>query len=768
MQLKYYFIILEKRPGEILVFRYVFTTSLYPTRGGYTMAGNEHKTEKELRLLKALTQSIAKAEDFSTAIDMCLREICAATGWTYGEAWLPTHDNAGLYISNVYFGDHKELREFYTQSRGIFFTQNTGLPGLVWQTQKHHWIRDIPSDSRFIRKNLAEQFHFKSALGIPVAANGRIISVLVFIMLHPEEGGRLMDILLTVVGLLGLLFKRITVEDNLRETSRALRVLSNCNQFIIRASDESRLLKDICRVIVDPGGYRMALIAFAEHDERKSMNIVAYEGFTGDYIKALNDLTWADSEPKVSLSSRVIRTGNTFIIKDISSDPDFLPWRDAALKQGFQSVIAIPIHINDETIGVMGIYAAEPDAFDTEEQKLLEELAEDVAYGIVSIRTKLEKERAKERQEHLTAIVESTTDLVVIADAQLRGKYINQGGLKLLGIDHEPESGIDIKLFLTEDAVRILEKAISSAVQNGTWSGESTLRRVDGQLIPVSQVIIAHKSLGGNLEFVSTIARDLTEYKKLQAQLFQAQKMEAMGQLAAGIGHDFNNMLTVVTGYGTMVYNAVKDNEQIRYHVEQILNASEKASDLVQSLLTFGRKHDTSFMSLDINKAITDILGLLNKLLGESVILRTELTSEPLIVMGNITQIDQVMMNLVRNANDALSARGVLTIQTTIADIDDAFIKEHGFGRRGRFACISVHDRGSGMDKDALQKIFDPFYTTKPVGKGTGLGLSVAYSIVKQHNGYIDVHSALGKGTTFFIYLPLGEEQTVESGTQEE
>ena len=551
----------------------------------------------------------------------------------------------------------------------------------------------------------------------------------------------------------------LKVEDNLLKTSRALRVLSDCNRFIIQATDESGLLNDICRVVVDPGGYRMALIAFAEHDANKSIRIVSYAGFSGDYFEQLKDLTWADSQSKRSLSGKVIRTGKPVIVRDIRSDPDFSPWKDAAIRQGYQSVISLPLILNKEVIGVLNVYATERDAFDEEEKKLLEELANDVAYGIMSLRTKLEKEKAKERQEHLTAIIESTTDLVVIADAQLRGKYINQGGLRLLGIDHEPESGIDIKLFLSEDAVGTLEKAILYAVQNGAWSGESTLKRKDGQLIPVSQVIIAHKSSDGNLEFVSTIARDLTEYKKLQAQLFQAQKMEAMGQLAAGIGHDFNNMLTVVGGYGNLLYNQLKDNEQLRYSAEQILNASEKAEVLVKSLLTFGRKHDTALTFLDLNKAITNILGLLNKLLGESAILKTALTSEQLMVMGNKTQIDQVMMNLVGNANDAMSAGGVLTIQTMVADIDEAFIKEHGFGRRGRFACISVRDSGSGMDKDTLQKIFDPFFTTKPVGKGTGLGLSVVYSIVKQHNGYIDVHSALGKGTTFYIYLPLREGQ---------
>jgi signal transduction histidine kinase len=424
--------------------------------------------------------------------------------------------------------------------------------------------------------------------------------------------------------------------DQLRKVIRALRVLSDCNQAIIRATDELSLLNEICKIAIDPGGYRMALIAFAEHDAHKSIKIVTYAGFSGEYIEELKDLTWADSQPKKAVSGKVIRTGKPFIVRDIGSEPDFAPWRDAAFKQGYQSVMFFPLIIDNNVIGVFNIYASELDAFDAEEQKLLGELANDVAYGIMSLRTKIEKQ-------------------------------------------------------------------------------------------------------------------------KIQEQLFQAQKMEAMGQLAAGIGHDFNNMLTAIIGYSNILYDKLKDNEYLRYNVEQIINASEKASGLVQSLLTFGRKQAVNFTSLDINKTITILSDLLRKLLGEYVILKMELASGQLTIMGNITQIEQVLMNLAGNANDAMPYGGSLTISTGTMEINGQFIKEHGFGRHGRFASVTVTDTGFGIDEDVMKKIFEPFFTTKPVGKGTGLGLSVVYSIVKQHKGYIDVHSELGKGTTFNIYLPLTE-----------
>ncbi len=713
------------------------------------------KSEAELQLLKAITLSIVNAKNFNEALDICFRMVCEATGWAYGEVWMASNDNNGLYIADVFYGEHEKLKEFYDQSKQITFTLNTGIPGLVWQTRQPLWIRDISSDSSFIRASLAHRFNLKSALGIPVMIDDNMVSVIVFFMLESEKDEGLINLLLAIVSQLSFFLKRLYLDDTLRKVNRALKVLSDCNQAIIRATEELTLLNDICKIMVDSGGYRMALFAFAQHDEHKSIKIITYAGFSGDYIEQLNDLTWADAQPKAALSGKVIRTGKPSIVRDISTDPYFSPWKDTALKQGYKSILSLPLIIDNDVIGVFNVYASEQDAFDTEEHKLLEELANDISYGIMSLRTKLEKEKVKERQEQLTDIIESTTDLVVIADAQLHGIYINQGGLKLLGIKHEPSTGIDIRLFLSEEAIHTLDLAILHAAQHGTWSGESTLKREDSRLVPVSQVVIAHKSSGGKLEFISTIARDLTENKKLQSQLYQAQKMEAIGQLAAGVAHDFNNMLTAVIGYGNILSNKLKDNEQLRYDVEQILNASEKAAGLVQSLLTFGRKHETSLMPLDLNGTIITLLSLLKTLLGEHVVLKTGLTSGQLTIIANKSQIEQILMNLAGNANDAMPDGGSLKINTMVMAIDEQFIWEHGYGKPGKFALLTVTDTGSGISKDVIERIFEPFFTTKPVGKGTGLGLSIVYGIIKQHRGYVDVTSELGKGTTFNIYLPL-------------
>lgn len=245
------------------------------------------------------------------------------------------------------------------------------------------------------------------------------------------------------------------------------------------------------------------------------------------------------------------------------------------------------------------------------------------------------------------------------------------------------------------------------------------------------------------------------EKDKLQAQLLQAQKMEAIGQLAGGIAHDFNNVLTAIMGYGNLLLISIDQSSRLKDYVDHMLTASERAAKLVSSLLAFSRKQITNPEPADVNRIINGVETLIIRLIGEDVELKTLLTDQVLTVMADANQIDQVLMNLATNARDAMPNGGSLTIGTELTEIDDEFIRFHGYGEVRQYALITVSDTGTGMDEETKARIFEPFYTTKDVGKGTGLGLAMAYGIIKQHNGYISIYSELGKGTTFRIYLPL-------------
>ncbi|OPX98529.1 MAG: Blue-light-activated protein [Syntrophorhabdus sp. PtaB.Bin006] len=247
---------------------------------------------------------------------------------------------------------------------------------------------------------------------------------------------------------------------------------------------------------------------------------------------------------------------------------------------------------------------------------------------------------------------------------------------------------------------------------------------------------------------------DITELKHLESQLRQAQKMEAIGTLAGGIAHDFNNILTSLLGYASLLQMKMETASPLKLYVDQILSATQRATDLVRSLLAFGRRQSVTLTPLDVNDVIKTAQGLLKRLLTEDIELQASLAQDDVIVMADKTQMDQILFNLVTNARDAMPKGGTLTIETNTVEIGREFIRIHGFGKPGRYVQIKVSDTGMGMDEATQENIFDPFFTTKEVGKGTGLGLATVYGIVKQHNGYITVHSKLNHGSSFHIYLP--------------
>ncbi len=252
--------------------------------------------------------------------------------------------------------------------------------------------------------------------------------------------------------------------------------------------------------------------------------------------------------------------------------------------------------------------------------------------------------------------------------------------------------------------------------------------------------------------------QDITDYKRLEKQLFHAHKMEAVGQLAGGISHDFNNILTAIIGYASMILEDLKKDDPTAVRVGYILTAAERGANLVQNLLTFSRKQIANPKPINLNEIIMGFQNLLERLIKENIELRVFYPEDELIIMADSGQIGQVLMNLTTNARDAMPEGGVLTIKTERFFMDENFLKKHGFGEIGEYALFVVSDTGIGMDKETKERIFEPFFTTKEDGKGTGLGMAIVYSIIRQHHGYIDLYSEPNGGTVFKIYLSLLKE----------
>ena len=263
------------------------------------------------------------------------------------------------------------------------------------------------------------------------------------------------------------------------------------------------------------------------------------------------------------------------------------------------------------------------------------------------------------------------------------------------------------------------------------------------------------RDIDGNIIAGIEVVRDLTEQKSLEAQLRHSQKMEAIGTLAGGISHDFNNILNVIMGYGEIVMDGLEVGSPAREDMQEVLTAAKRAVDLTKKLLVFSRKQAIAVEPIDLNELLRDLQKMVKQIVRESTDFTLELTKQSLIVLADAGQIEQVLINLTANARDAMPEGGRLTITTGLVEVDDDYAAAYGYGKPGTYAFITVADTGQGMDAETQKKIFEPFFTTKGIGQGTGLGLAISYGILKQHNGYIKVYSECGEGTVFKILLPL-------------
>ncbi len=372
--------------------------------------------------------------------------------------------------------------------------------------------------------------------------------------------------------------------------------------------------------------------------------------------------------------------------------------------------------------------------------------------GLAFFRDVTERKKAESEIRLLKHSIDVYYDGAYWMNTDNRFIYVNDAACRSLGYEREELIGMTIDQAIPAVTAEQMERLWEEFRKGGSFLGESVGRRKDGSEFPVD-IVATYVDFGGQ-EYACGFARDISERKKLEEQLRQAQKMEAVGALAGGVAHDFNNILSVIMGLGNLLQMCIDKDDANRPYIDQIVASSERAADLVQSLLAFSRKQRITVRRHGVNDVVTSTAKLLTRLLPEDIELRLILTDENDSSLLDVAQIGQVLMNLATNARDAMPHGGILSIATRRARIGKDFIKTHGFGKAGEYVRLSVSDTGIGMERQTLEHIFEPFFTTKEVGKGTGLGLASAYGVVKQHKGYITVSSLPLKGTAFDIYLP--------------
>ena len=371
-----------------------------------------------------------------------------------------------------------------------------------------------------------------------------------------------------------------------------------------------------------------------------------------------------------------------------------------------------------------------------------------------------ERKRAEEIRVRLASIVESSNDAIISKTLEKIVTSWNMGAERTFGYTADEVIGKHIEFLIPQDRLDE-ESQIIERVKQGEHitNFETVRRRKDGKEINIALTISPIEDGAGSIIGFSMIARDITEQKRLDAQLRQSQKMEGIGQLAGGIAHDFNNLLTVINSYSDMVLDEHDFSDPFaRNGIEQIKEAGHRAASLTRQLLMFSRQQVLEPKVLDLNDVVSNIGKLLRRLIGENI--TQVLCLHPALGRVKIDpgQMEQIIMNLAVNARDAMPGGGQLTIETDNVELDNTYARTHALVQPGPYVMLSVSDTGCGMDADTQARIFEPFFTTKEPGNGTGLGLATVDGIVKQSGGNLWVHSELGKGTTLKIYLPRVEQ----------
>jgi PAS domain S-box-containing protein len=399
----------------------------------------------------------------------------------------------------------------------------------------------------------------------------------------------------------------------------------------------------------------------------------------------------------------------------------------------------------------------------------VETSSQEVLYGGMRARLVLATDvtgrvRMEEDVQRFVSLVENAGDFIAMVSPDSRLLYLNKAGRELVGLsDDSPVADLSLGALWHEDSRETVQQDVLPRLAAGeSWDFDGRLRHAgSGEPIEVecNAFGIRHAETGRVLAG-AFVVRDLTERKRVEEHLRQAQRMEATGRLAGGVAHEVNNMMTVILGFCTFLAKSLGDADERQEDVAQIARAAERSADVSRQLLAYSRRQLLQPRVLELNSVLIGMESVLRRLMGEDRDVVLRLGSDPRWIKTDRTQLEQVILNLSLNARDAMPQGGRLAIETGTTVLDNEYARRHPatLVRPGQYVLLTVSDTGRGMDPDTQAQIFDPFFTTKPVGHGTGLGLSMAYGIVKQSGGYIWVYSEPGEGTTFKIYLPQVEE----------
>jgi PAS domain S-box-containing protein len=551
---------------------------------------------------------------------------------------------------------------------------------------------------------------------------------------------------------------RKRAQAEIQKINRALTVLGHSNQALIHSTSEEQLLNEICLVIVTEGQYRLAWVGIAEHDEAKTVRVAAHAGEDSGYLDTLH-VTWADTEWGRGPTGTAVRTGQTITVRDTATNGDLFYTRAEATRRGLASAIAFPLVDKGQTLGALTIYSAEPDAFNEEEIILLTELANDLAFGMVTLRARIEGELANERlrqsEEKLRLTFESVPEGIIITDLEGRIQEVNSAAVGTHGYNKRDDFiGRDfLELVASPDRTRASSQMKRMLDTGRSLLVEYTLLKKDDSQFPAElNAAVMRYSSGEPIGFVFVITdiTEIQEREKRERELEILRDVDKLrSQFLANISHELRTPLTSIKGFvSTLLRTDVKwEEEDRRDFLETIDREANRLTRLISDLLDISRL-DAGALKLDrdvyhVSEILDSIQGNLESITAKhslEVIVPDKLPP----VYVDETRIGQVMTNLIENATKYSEEGSQITIEAR---------------HSGDEITVSVADKGAGIPPEFLEKLFDRFYQVEDIAtgrkKGTGLGLSISRGIVEAHGGRIWVESRLGAGSKFSFTLPV-------------
>lgn len=698
-------------------------------------------------------------------------------------------------------------------------------------------------------------------------------------------------------------------ERLLMQRTRALHLRSRCSEALIRVQNEQDLLYEICNIAVDGAGYRMAWVGYAVDSPEKPVSVQCHAGWTDGYLNSIH-LSWDENRiDGKGPAGRVIRGGEAIFSNDLSRDESFRTWAAAAAARGYKGGVWLPLKNERRTFGVLSLYADEVRLISDEEVALLQGLANDLAFGICSIRVQderrrlqsavlkvaaavsassgneffeqlvrnmtealgadagfmavlqpgdppsvriiagvrdgqampaaeydirqtpceallhdeqsvihsgvaalpgmaqsliatgveasvgrqlvdcegrvigclfvlfdhhledpdfvtstlrifstraaaeLDRQHADARIREQASLLDKAQDAIIVRSIDHRVLYWNKSAERMYGWPAHEAIGQRVSaLFYLDDTV--FRIATQQVVTTGEWTGEITQRRKDGSSLTVEGHWTLLTDADGKPKSILAINTDITHRLAVEAQLEQAQRLEAVGQLTGGVAHDFNNLLTVILGNSELLMEKLADNDRLRMLAEMTRTAAQRGADLTHRLLAFSRRQALEPRSVDTHGVLLGMHDMLRRTLGENIEIEFRHGSGLWRALVDPSQLEGAVLNLCINARDAMKGGGRLTMETTNAWLDDTHGTPYPDLSPGQYVLVAVSDTGTGIAPEHLARVFEPFFTTKEKGKGTGLGLSMVFGFVKQSRGHVKVYSEIGQGTTVKMYLP--------------